>query len=30
MQPPFLLTQSRNLHNDSIWKEIKIESNTPV
>jgi hypothetical protein len=30
MQPPFLLTQSRNLHNDSMWKKIKIESNTPV
>jgi hypothetical protein len=21
MQPPFLLTQSRNLHNDSMWKK---------
>ena len=26
MHPPFLLTQSRNLHNDSMWKQI--ESNT--
>jgi hypothetical protein len=23
MKPPFLLTQSRNLHNDSMWKKIK-------
>ena len=30
MQPPFLLTQSINLHNDSMWEKTKIESNTPL